>query len=311
MKLAKLTAILLVSVCQYVFAQPLRAVDRTADEARILAEIEAISRGYVARDPVPFEQIYLENYVSIREKPVYNVRDQLIAMMKADAIFLKAGKKLDYETLVYETANPRIRFYGRSAVVISEKKNYWQYRGQKCLTRMIATELWVKPENEWKLAAGHATTFQCDAKPYHPIHKAVAELPARGKPANADADGEQQLKELLETISRAQKTGGETWNSIVRSNVAADFKAVSIDGEVVADRSAISEIPASSRTPGMRNQDDALMVYPDAAVYTFKFRPAAGPGSAAGMPNQCSIFFARTENRWLVVGSHTTKYFVD
>ncbi|NOT47700.1 MAG: hypothetical protein HOP17_08110 [Acidobacteria bacterium] len=312
MKLANITAILIVSICQYIFAQPLRAVDRTADRTQILAEIESISKAYVGRDPLPFESIYLENYVSIREKPVYNVREQLIAMMKADSIILNAGKKLDYETLFYETENPQIRFYGRAALVISTKKNLWQYHSQKCLTKMVSTELWVKPERDWKLAAGHATTFQCDPKPYHPIHKAVATIPARGKPVNTDPESEQQIRELLGAFAKAQAAGGKTYDSVLESVVVKDFKAIDLSGESVTDLSTLADIqaPAAARSPGLRNQDDALVIYPDAAVYTFKVRPpAASP--ANNLSKQCSIFFVKTENRWMIAGAHVSKYLAD
>lgn len=312
MKLANITAILLVLICQYIFAQPLRAVDRAADRTQILAEIEAISKGYVGRDPAPFEKIYLENYVSVREKPVYNLRDQLIAMMKADSLILNARKKLDYETLFYETENPQIRFYGRTAIVISTKKNLWQYRGQKCLTRLVSTELWVKPDAEWKLAAGHATTFQCDPKPFHPIHQAVATVPTRGKPINADIDAEQRVRELLTAFVKARAAGGKTYEAVIESTVAKDFRAIDLNGESTTDRSSLADLAApAARSTGIRNQDDALIIYPDSAVYTFKIRAAAATGTASRSSKQCSVFLVKTEGRWLIAGTHATKYAAD
>ena len=310
MKLANITAIVLVSICQYIFAQPLRAVDRTGDRTQILSEIEAISKGYVGRDPRPFEEIYLENYLSVKEKPVYNVRDQLIAMMKADSLMLKARKKLDYETLFYETENPQIRFYGRAAIVISTKKNLWQYHNQKCLTRMVSTEVWVKIESEWKLAAGHATTFQCDPKPFHPIHPAVETAAARGKPVSTDPAAEQEIRELIAALTKARAVGGKTYDEMLESVLAKDFAAVNTSGEIVSAATALTDIPASSRTAGSRNQEDLLVVYPDSAVYTFKVRSAA-TALAKDTPKQCSVFFAKAAGRWIIAGTHTTKYMAE
>lgn len=311
MRLATFASILLMSLCLSISAQPFRSMDRSIDQSKILAEIEAISKGYVGRDPHPFESIYLENYVSIREKPLYNSRDQLIAMMRADSIFLAAGKKLDYETLLYETEDPQIRFYGRAAIVTSSKRNYWQYRGQKCLTKMISTELWVRPENHWKLAAGHTTTFQCDPKPFHPIHHAVSAVPVRSKPPNTDLEAEQAIRELLNALGKAQKAGGETNRAAMGSVLAPDFGAIDEAGNSTSEYSSVCNIPVTStRSVGIRNMDDALVIYPDAAVYTFRSKVSA-PASQPGFPKQCSLFLVKSEERWLIVSAHTSKDNID
>jgi hypothetical protein len=224
MRKANAALMLLVSACSFAFAQFPAAVDRTADRNEILRSIFEISKGYVARDPAPFERLYLENHVSIRGKPVYNLRDQLIAMMQADSIVLRAGKKLDYETIRYESDDPQINFYGRMAVVNISKRNYWQYRGQKCQTRTQATEVWVKPENEWKIAAGHTTTFQCDPRPFHPVHSAVAAIQSRTKPpANTDFEAEQQVRELIRTLVAARASIDEPFESVIKRHTADTF----------------------------------------------------------------------------------------
>lgn len=309
MRLAKIAAILVVSICPHIFAQPLRAIDRSEDRTQILSAIEAISKGYVGRDPYPFEYFYLDNYLSIKEKPVFNGRDQLIAMMKADAVLLGAGKKLDYETLQYETESPQIRFLGLAAIVTSTKRNLWQYKGQKCLTKMATTELWVKPDGDWKLAAGHGTTFQCDNKPFHPIHPAVAKTPPRTKPANTDTDTEQLIRSLLTEVSLAQSGRIENAATVLKSGVSADFKGLDANGESSTDRSILADLPlAVSRSVGMRDPNDILMIFPGAAVYSFKIKAAAVQPSA---PKQCSIFLARQDGRWQIAAFHISKYIVD
>ncbi len=309
MRSARFT-LLLVLICQYTLAQLPQPLDRTLDRIQILDEIEVISKAFVGRDPGPFERIYLENYVSIRDRPSYNTREQLIAMMKADAILLRAGKKPDYNTISYETENPHIRFFGRSAIVTSTKKNFWQYRDQKCLTKTIATEIWVKPENDWKIAAGQVTSFQCDPKPYHPIHPAVALVPVRSRPPiNTDTESEQHIREIINGLVQARGTANGSFKSILERYVADDFSAIDVSGDTIQDRSVLRSIAASSpsRQPGLRNQDDALIIYPDAAVYTFKLRPE--PTDPTGEPpRQFSVFFARSDNRWLIVAAHTSKY---
>lgn len=313
MRLARLTITLTILSLANALAQPIRAVDRSADQTKILAEIEAISRGYVGRDPKPFEDIYLENYVSIRERPSYNTRDQLIAMMKVDSVLMRAGRKLDFETILYETEDPKIRFYGRTAIVVSTKKNFWQYKSQKCLTRTFVTELWVKPENRWKLAAGHATTFQCEPKPFHPMHSAVATVPTRYKPsANTDAASEFQVREIVNSLSQAKSNSAKAFENALERFIAKDFSAVNLNGEIVRDRTILSGIslPPSTRQPGIRAADEALVVFPEAAVHTFKVRPAAG-SPAGEVPKQCSVFFAKTEEQWSIVAVHVSKLVAD
>jgi hypothetical protein len=123
MKLAQLTLLLLVSGCFQAVGQPLRAPDRLNDRNEILRSIAALSSAYVARSPDPFEKIYLDNYVSIRGKPVFNSKEQLVAMMNADQALLKARRKLEYDTISYEAENPQFHFYGQTAVLNVSKKN--------------------------------------------------------------------------------------------------------------------------------------------------------------------------------------------
>lgn len=304
---------LLASACHYALARTPPPDDRAADRTEILASISEISRAYVARDPRPFERLFLDSFVSIRGKPVFNMREQLIAMMQADSIYLRAGKRLDYETLSYEAENPQIRFYGDTAVVTVAKRNLWAYRGQRCLSRIQATELWAKIGGEWKIAASHTNTFHCDSKPYYPIHSAVSAVPQRTRPpANQDFQSEQEVREVIRTIAAAQSSLEEEPSTIVGRFTSDDFVSTGLNGEINNRRDILATIPAAvpARAFGIRNQDDALLIYGNAAVYTYKVRRPDLTVSD-GSPQQTSIIFAKAQNQWLIVAAHTSKYSAD
>lgn len=307
---AKYIVVVLVALCSYAFPQLTRPTDRTNDRTEIMRSIAEISSAYVARDPRPFERIYLENYVSIRGKPVYNTREQLIAMMKADSIPIKAGKKLDYETISYESENPQFQFHGQTAIVNIFKKNFWQYRGSKCMTKTQATELWSKRDGKWHLAAAHVTTFQCDPKPFHLIHAAVAAIPSQTKaPANSDPEAESQIRGVINEIANARASGAEGFAAVLEKNTVKDFVATNAIGEVLRDRSVLASMPqpTTSRVPGLRNQDDAVQIFGDAALFTFRAKPAA----ASESPQQCTMILAKIQGKWLITATHVSKIALD
>ena len=308
---AKLIVVFLVTLSSHVFAQFSRPPDRTSDQTEILRSIAEISRAYVARNPEPFERIYLENYVSIRDKPVYNTREQLIAMMRADSGPLRAGKKLDFDTISYESENPQFHFYGQTAIVNIFKKNFWQYRGSKCLTKTQATEVWLKRDGTWRLAAGHVTTFQCDPKPFYPIHPAVSAISPRAKaPPNSDPEAEGQIRIVVYEIANARLSGADALSAVLDKHLAKDFVSTNIKGEVVRDRSVLASLPppTPSRTLGLRNQDEAILIYDDAAIFTFRVRPAAAPaGAAREAPEQCTIVLIKSQGKWLIGAAHVSK----
>jgi hypothetical protein len=310
MRTAKLTLILLVSSLGYASAQIPQVLDRDADRDQILHSLSEIAKGYVARDAGPFEELYLEKYVSIREKPVFNTREQLIAMMVADSAVLKARRKPDYDTISYENERPDIRFFGSTAVLHVGKRHYWQYRGMKCLTRSLATELWVKRDSEWKIAASHGTTFQCDPKPFHPIHSAVSAFPPITKPPpNADKQAEQQVRDLINSFVRARNSSRELFDALVAEYVSKDFTATNAAGEIGRDRTLLEMFPASTptRTAGIRGSEEAIIIYDNAAVFTFKLRP---PLSArlTEKPQQCSVYLAKVGEKWMIVAAHAARY---
>lgn len=307
---AKLIVIVLVTVSSHVFAQPGRPPDRTFDENEILHSIADISSSYVARDPEPFERIYLENYVSIRSKPIYNTREQLIAMMKADSGPVRAGKKLDYETLSYESENPQFHFYGQTAIVNIFKKNFWQYKGSKCLTKTQGTELWINREGMWRVAAGHVTTFQCDPKPFYPIHPAVAAIPSITKaPPNTDIEAEAQIRAVVNEIVNSRSSGTDLVAAILVKNTVKEFVATNLAGEVVHDRSILASLPTPTpgRIPGLRNQDDAILVYDDAAIFTLRVKASTTPIGAVQLPQQCTLYLVKLQGRWLIAAAHISK----
>ena len=312
---AKYIAVVLVTLSAHAFSQLSRPPDRTDDRTEIMQSIAEISSAYVGRNPEPFERIYLENFVSIRGKPVYNTREQLIAMMKADSGPVRVGKKLDYETLSYESENPQFHFYGQAAIVSIFKKNFWQYRGIKCLTRTQATELWLKRDGRWKLAAGHVTTFQCEAKPFHPIHPAVAAIPSLTKaPPNSDSDAESQIRAVVGEIANARVSGPDSLAAAVEKNSVKDFVATNINGDVLRDRSLLASLPQPTpgRIPGLRNQDDAIQIFGDAAIFTFRIKAAAAkPGTTPESPQQCTIMLVNLQGKWLIAATHISKIAID
>lgn len=317
MRTASLAIVFLVSASHLAFGQMTPSTDRTADRSEILNSISEISRAYIARDPAPFERLYLDNFVSIRNKAVYNMRDQLVAMMRADSIFLEAGKKLDFETLQYSSEDPQVNFYGRAAVVNVLKKHDWQYRGQKCRTRTQATEVWVKPETEWKIAANHSTVFQCNPKPVYPLHAAVSAMQSQEKaPANADLDAERQVRDFIRAFTAAQASLEEPLEAVLERFTADSYVSTDVRGSVGRDRTLLTAIPGAvpGRAPGLRNQDDAVLVYENAAVYTFRprnpVRNPAGPSLNEG-PHQYTVVLAKLNGRWLIVGAHVTKVSID
>ncbi len=310
MKLAQLTLLILVSGCFYAAGQPMRPPDRSNDRNEILRSIAALSSAYVLRDPQPFEKIYLDTYVSVRGKPVFNSKEQLIAMMNADQVQLKARKKLEYDTISYEAENPVFHFYGQTAVLNVSKKNYWQYRGQKCMTRSQGTEVWVKRDGDWKIAAAHVTSFHCDPKPYYPIHTAVGAVGAITKaPPNTDTVSEQQIRDVINNIVKARASTEAGLKSALDRNVSKDFVTTDLTGEVGPGHPLLETMPAASgsRSAGIRNQDDALIVFDGAAVFTYKLKPE---GPADG-PRQCSVFFAKADDRWMIVAAHISRYVSD
>ncbi|MGE0657270.1 MAG: nuclear transport factor 2 family protein [Pyrinomonadaceae bacterium] len=284
------------------------ALAQGADERdKLIRSIDEISRAYAEREAGTFRRLYIENYANIRGKPTYNLREQLIAMLEADSILLRAGRKLDYETIRYDNEPPQITIYGRTAIVNVAKNHSWQYRGQKCRTRTQATELWIKQDEEWKIAAGHTTMFQCDPKPFHPLHSAVAAIHSRTKPpVNRDRESERQVRELIRKLVAGRASLEQPFESILAPHVAEGFVSTDLSGNISQDRSILATIqmPLPGRALGFRHHEDAVLIYGDAALYTFRVRDP--DGTSTDGPRQTTIFFARVEGRWVIAAAHTS-----
>ncbi len=308
MRFANCALVLFVSVSQFALAQAAPNSDPAADRTQIENSISEISKAYLLRDPGPFERLYLEHHAAIRGRPIFNLREQLIAMMSADSIVLRAGKRLDYQSLRYENKPPEIYLYGQTAIVTVTKDHYWQYHGQKCLTRTQGTELWVKEEGEWKFAASHTNTFDCDPKPFYPIHPAVAALQSRTRPpANTDTQAERQVRDVIQAFAAAKALSTEAFEAVLARYVPDTFVSTDPAGKVAADRALLATIrvPLPSRSSAFRNQDDVIIIYDDAAIYTFKVRGGVGP--AADVIQQVTVFFAKQGGRWTIVAAHASR----
>jgi hypothetical protein len=298
----------MLSIC--VFAQAARPdnTERAADEQEIQKRINEINQAYVARNYEPFEKLYLDKYVAVRSKPQYNYRTQLIAMMKADARDLSAGKKLDYQTISYDSESPQIRFFGNTAIVNVEKKNKWRYKVDQCLTRYQATEVWLKRDGEWRLAASHTTTFQCETPPFYPPHQAVAAIPTlSAPPANANLSSDVAVRTVIDELTSENGT-----DTVSDKLVAAHFVSTGVDGRVTSDRSALLAALRGRSTSFSRllRREEAVQVFDDTALFMFRVKQKGG-ASEAEVPIQVTVVLVNTGGLWQVVAAHLSNVTAD
>lgn len=280
--------------------------EKSTDVQEIRKSMLQIERAFVSRDPEPFDQIFVEGYVNIREKPVFNYRDQLAAMVRWDAAAIKAGKKLDFETLSYESEPPAINVYGDSAVVTTMKKNLWRYRDEKCLTQYQSTELWLKIEGRWRVAAGHVSTIQCEPLPWQPPHPAVAAIRPLSKPIqHISTTTETELRELISKLSDAGLRSDNNADAF-----ATEYISTGANGSVSNDRSILLN---ALKTPTIRNReryrdDEMFLSYGNAAIYLFRVRsfPKAGE-TAPPPPIVFSVMFVKSGNSWQIAASHASE----
>jgi len=308
MKAVGATAIIAVLTYPFVFGQTVQARNDSAERSAVLKVMNEAAEAYAGRDPRPFETIFLENYVGIRDKPEFDMREQLIAMVKADAEMLKAGKRPDFQTLKYENTQVDVRLYGNAAIVIAGKKNHWRYGERKCLTNIQATELWIKREGDWKAAASHATNFHCESKPYHPTHPALVGLPEPPRPVNSDREGEMQIRGLINSLVRSRTGGAASFLTAAEHAVTSDFVSTAPDGTVGSGRDVLSTIPAlPSRTSLSRNSDDAIVIFDASAIYTFRLLEKAGT-DATMVLKRGTLFFVRSESGWKIAALHFSSH---
>lgn len=290
------------------------ASDQEADRRDIAELIIEISEAYVSRSAEPFERIMLDNYVSVRGKPVYNAREHLIAMMRADATALRSKRALDYVTLSFSADEPEIRIFGSAAIVTGMKRNEWQYRGSKCVTRYQSTDLWLKMNGKWRLAAGAANTIQCDPMPWHRPHPAVAAIPEiETPPSVSDTDSEKEIEHLLADIVKpsATETGRETETQSGPDRFfTRDFQATDFDAVTTNDRDALLGVLRSATAPAQRTsiENEAMLFYGDVAVYIFglKTRGRLGTTERTKVVYYFTVLL-KTETTWRFAVSHATR----
>lgn len=299
--------LIIFALCSAAYAQFTRTdfSDKTEDVQQIRKSMLEVERAFVSRDPDPFERIFIDGYVNIRGKAVYNAREQLTAMMKWDAATIKAGKKLDFETLSYESNDPSIHLFGDTAIVNVLKKNLWRYKEEKCLTQYQSTELWLKLEGLWKLAAGHMTTIQCEPMPRHSLHPAVADTRTQSKPLKFLSTAvETEIRELLSKVNDAGLRNDDNVDAF-----STEFASTALNGDASGDRSLLLN---SLRIPTSRNNeryrdDEVFLSFGNAAMYLFRVRSFAKAGeSTPPPPIVFSVMFVKQNAAWKIAASHAS-----
>ena len=302
------TTFLILTLSLSVYAQFLQTAysQPNSDAEEIRRTMGEIENAFVSRTPGPFLNYYIDGYVNIRERPVYNYREQLSAMVKWDAAAIKAGKPLSFETLSYESDPPLIHLYGDAAVVITLKKNLWRFKDDRCLTRYQTTELWIRVEGAWKIAAGHMSTLQCDPMPWQPPHPALAEIRPQSKPTRfLSASVETELRELLSKLN----------DSGIHSETNADafapsFSSTDTTSSVSNDRSSLLN---ALKIPSIRNRekyrdDEEFLSFGPAAIYLFRIRSFPKANEKVPQPPIVfSVIFVKHGTQWQIAATHASE----
>ena len=300
-----LIVLLLLSMATYAQFTRTDFSDKTADVQEIRKSMLEIERAFVARDLEPFERLFIDGYIGVRGKPVYNARDPLIAMVRWDAATIKAGKKLDFETLSYESDHPSIHMFGDAAIVNVMKKNLWRYKDSRCLTQYQATELWLKLDSRWRLAAGHMTTFQCDSMPWQPPHPALAAIKSQFKPTKfISPTVETEIRELLSKLTESGLRGDDNTDAF-----ASDFVSTAINGDVSGDKSLLLNAlkTPTSRASERYRDDEVFQNFGNAAMYLFRVRSLAKAGETKPEPPIVfTVIFVKQDGAWKIAGSHAS-----
>ncbi len=270
-----------------------------ADAETIRRLMTEISEAFVARRSEPFERIYDENHFGVRSRPVFNAREQLIAIMNHDAAVLRSGKKLDFETLSYSFDEPTIRIFGDTAIVNVLKHDRWRYRGSNCHTRYQATDLWTRRDGVWRLAGGHLTTIQCSSMPWLRPHPATASIRDRRIPiTRARPDTETAVTAIVNALSKPDAN--------VRDHFHPTFVLTNADGEVSGDNSPLVRTLATASRPEQELILDSEIVveFGDTAVYMFRVRPRV---SETTQIDQHMMILTKMDGRYQIVAAHVSK----
>ena len=268
------------------------------DIDQITARIREINRAYESRDHRPFEKYYLDGYVNIRNKVVFNIKEQLIAMMRSDSHILRSGRKPDHLTKSFKSEHPYIRIYGEIAVVYSAKLHEWEYRGSACVTRFVATDVWIRDAGEWKLAAGAANTFHCDPLPWSRPHPAVAALGDRTTPPRGSDELASKVSSFIETIVN-EGPGGR---------IADEARFIGIDGTVLKDAGEMIALLKTAGDPAQRLSidEEAYIPLQGGAIYTFRSKRRGDRGFIdRGSITQHFILFVEIAGQLKIAAAHS------
>ena len=285
-------------------AQPARAGSSDDDAQEIRKTMLEVEKAFVSRDPGPLERFLIDGYVGIRDKPIFNARDQLAAMVRYDAAAIKSGKKLDFETLSYESELPSVHLFGDAAIVNVLKKNLWRYRDDRCLTQYQTTELWLKLEGEWKVAAGHVSTIQCDERPGQQTHPGIAATRPVVKPTKfISTTVETELREMLSKLTDAGLRGDTSSDAFM-----PEFVSTNVNGTISSERAALLNalrIPTARNNERFRD-DEVFLNFGSAAMYLFRVRTVPKIGETPPPPIVYSIVFVRSGTNWQIAASHAS-----
>ena len=299
-----LLALLVLAVPAYFQSAPEPAPAAPDDQLEIKKLLSEIEQAFVARDPAPIERIYLEGYVGIRGRPVYNALDQLIAMVRWDAAAIRSGKKLDFETLSFDNENPTVKIFGDAAIVTGVKKNLWRYKESRCLNRYHSTDLFSRINGQWRLVLGHMSLIPCDPMPWQPPHPAVADIRNQSKPSrHISPSTETEVRELIAKLTEAGLSG--TNGSDI---FAPEYVFTALNNQVSEDRSRLLSAlrTPTSRTGERYRDDEAFLNFGgNVAAYVFRLRSfAKGPDAKPEPPVTFSVIFSKLEGAWRIVASH-------
>lgn len=275
---------------------------RTDEAEQISKLMSEIEQAFVSRDPAPFERIYLDGYVGVRGRPIYNAFEQLIAMIRWDAAAIKAGKKLDFETISFENENPTVRIVGDAAIVTGTKRNVWRYRDARCTFRYQSTDVFAKIAGRWRLALGHMTPIPCDPMPWQPPHPAIAELKNQAKPTrNLSPAVETDIRELLSKLHDPASSADP---------FAAEFTFTAVNNDITTDRAALTAAlkTQTSRSIEKYRGDEAYLSFGGGvAAYLFRVRSLPkGIDTKPEPPVTFSVIFAKIDGTWRIVSGHAS-----
>ena len=276
---------------------------------QIVSAIDAISNAYAARNSLPFERFYADGYVYVRTRPVFNTKQQLIAMLKHDARAIKAGRRLDFETLDFSTESPSVRFVGDTAIVTLVKKHKWAYRGIECLTKYVATDVWTRDSGQLKIVAGAANAIQCSPLPWNPPHPAVAAIGDRTEPdTGPDTASQSAIDKLISEI--AQSDPGTPNAELSAKYFTDDFIGTDSEGNAAPEPSFVADILRTASDPRQKQSIDEenFSSFGNTVIYTFRTIKRGARGFIERSATvQHMVVLVRAGEGWRIAAWHGVK----